>query len=61
VVLVQLLLPTVLPKGAAVDGATAALVARRELAETLDRVTAYFRSPRRIPGHQMAMRSKTMW
>ena len=44
-VLVQLLLPTVLPKGAAVDGATAALVARRELAETLDRVTAYFRSP----------------
>ena len=45
-VLIQLLLPTILPKGPAVHDATAALAdTHRELAETFDGVTAYLRSP----------------
>ena len=45
-VLIQLLLPTILPKGPAVHDATAALAdTHRELAERFDGVTAYLRSP----------------
>jgi hypothetical protein len=46
VVLIQLLLPTTLPTGAASQDATAALSeTRRELAQTFDGLTAYVRSP----------------
>ena len=45
-VLIQLLLPTLVPKGAATEDAAAALSdTRRELAQTFDGVTAYVRSP----------------
>ena len=47
-VLIQLLLPTILPKGAAVHDATAALAdTHHELAAKFDGVTAYLRSPAR--------------
>jgi hypothetical protein len=46
VVLIQLLLPTSFPQGAASPDSVAALAdTRRELAQTFDGVTAYVRSP----------------
>jgi hypothetical protein len=46
VVLIQLLLPTTLPKGASSQDATAALAdTRRELADEFEGLTAYVRSP----------------
>ena len=54
--LIQLLLPTILPKGPAVHDATAALAdTHRELAERFDGVTAYLRSPAKD------LSSKTIW